>query len=80
MDLGTMSFARNGRSLGIAVQGLSGELYPAFSLYNKDDKLTVIAPKSAGPKAQSFDPRHPGGQQALGGVHTAESLLQRMSR
>lgn len=35
MDLGTLRFSRNGRDLGIAVQGLEGTLYPAFSMYNR---------------------------------------------
>lgn len=35
MDLGTLQFARNGRDLGLAVQGLEGTLYPAFSMYNR---------------------------------------------
>lgn len=37
MDMGTLRFARNGRDLGMAVQGLEGTLYPAFSLYNRCD-------------------------------------------
>lgn len=35
MDLGTLRFSRNGRDLGVAVQGLEGTLYPAFSMYNR---------------------------------------------
>lgn len=35
MDLGTLRFSRNGHSLGVAVQGLKGTLYPAISLYNR---------------------------------------------
>lgn len=35
MDMGTLRFARNGRDLGMAVQGLEGTLYPAFSMYNR---------------------------------------------
>ena len=49
MDLGTLWFTRNGRDLGVAVQGLVGELYPAFSMYNKDDQLTLIPPHMTGP-------------------------------
>ena len=41
MDIGTMAFARNGHDLGVAVEGLSGELSPAFSVYNKDDQITL---------------------------------------
>ena len=42
MDAGTLSFSRNGRNLGVAVQGLCGELYPCLSMYNQDDQLTLI--------------------------------------
>lgn len=35
MDLGTLRFSRNGRDLGVAVQGLEGTLFPAFSMYNR---------------------------------------------
>ena len=44
MDVGNLWFSRNGRDLGIAVEGLHGELYPAFSLYNKDDQLSLVPP------------------------------------
>jgi hypothetical protein len=42
MDIGTLSFSRNGTDLGVAVEGLCGELFPAFSLYNKGDKLRLV--------------------------------------
>ncbi|CAM9356733.1 unnamed protein product [Ectocarpus sp. 12 AP-2014] len=45
MDLGTLRFARNGRDLGMAVQGLEGTLFPAFSMYNRNDQLTFIPPE-----------------------------------
>ena len=35
MDLGALRFSRNGRDLGVAVEGLKGALYPAVSLYNR---------------------------------------------
>merc|ERR1712166_588449 len=41
MDQGTLSFGRNGKDLGVAVEGLSGDMYPAFSLYNQDDQLSI---------------------------------------
>lgn len=41
MDNGTLSFCRNGKDLGVAVEGLIGEVYPAFSLYNQDDQLSL---------------------------------------
>jgi hypothetical protein len=46
MDVGTLSFCRNGRNLGVAVSGLSaqttGELFPAVSMYNKQDRVTLL--------------------------------------
>ncbi|CAM9328498.1 unnamed protein product, partial [Scytosiphon promiscuus] len=42
MDLGTLRFSRNGRDLGLAVQGLEGALFPAFSMYNRSDQLTFL--------------------------------------
>ena len=32
LDAGNLSFTRNGKMLGVAVEGLSGELFPAFSM------------------------------------------------
>lgn len=45
MDLGTLRFARNGRDLGVAVQGLEGTLYPAFSMYNRYRRQSVTLPQ-----------------------------------
>ncbi|CAM9188437.1 unnamed protein product, partial [Discosporangium mesarthrocarpum] len=45
MDIGTLWFTRNGRDLGVAMQGLTGELYPAVSMYNTNDQLTLIPPE-----------------------------------
>ena len=41
MDLGQLSYCLNDRPLGVAMEGLVGPLYPAFSLYNEDDQLTI---------------------------------------
>lgn len=41
MDLGTLRFARNGRDLGVAVQGLEGTLYPAMSMYNRSGRTVA---------------------------------------
>ena len=40
--LGNLSFAINGKNLGVAADGLTGEFYPAFSLYNEDDQITLL--------------------------------------
>ena len=43
MNEGTLSFALNGEELGVAFTGLSGlKLYPAFSLYQKGDRFTLL--------------------------------------
>jgi hypothetical protein len=42
---GTLSFLINGKSLGVAAEGLSGDFYPAFSLYNEEDQITILPPK-----------------------------------
>ena len=43
---GTLSFALNHKELGVAVEGLSGPLYPAFSLYNEGDQISLLPQKS----------------------------------
>ena len=43
MEVGTLSFTRNGKDLGVAVEGLVGDMYPAFSLYNQDDQVSLVA-------------------------------------
>jgi hypothetical protein len=42
---GVLLFGINGKDLGIAVEGLVGPLYPAFSLYNEDDQLSLSPPR-----------------------------------
>ena len=42
---GTLSFSINGKDLGVAVEGLSGPLFPAFSLYNEDDQISLAPPR-----------------------------------
>lgn len=34
LNVGVVSFTRNGRSLGVAFDGIYGELYPAVAFYN----------------------------------------------
>ena len=46
MDCGTVAFSRNGKDLGVAVEGVAGEIYPAFSLYNIDDQVSLIPTSS----------------------------------
>ena len=42
MDRGTLSFARNGVDLGVAFEGLSGELFPAVAFYNRGQRLSLL--------------------------------------
>ena len=56
----------NGKDLGIAVDGLSGPLYPAFSLYNEDDQITLVLPRHS---TSSDDP--------TSGTSSAERVLNR---
>lgn len=46
MDNGVLQYWLNGNPMGIAVEGLLGlTLYPAFSLYNEDDQLSLVQSK-----------------------------------
>ena len=71
MDVGNLWFSRNGRDLGIAVEGLHGELYPAFSLYNKDDQLSLVPP-DCGNSSATYS--------IIGGTALAESTIHRMAQ
>jgi alpha-tubulin suppressor-like RCC1 family protein len=46
LNVGTLSFSINDRPLGVALEGLVGPLYPAFSLYNEEDQITVAPVRS----------------------------------
>lgn len=41
MNHGVLSFAKNGFDLGIAFDGLAGELYPAIAFYNQGQRVSV---------------------------------------
>jgi hypothetical protein len=45
LDNGTLSYSLNGLDLGIAAEGLIGPLYPAFSLYNEEDQISISMPR-----------------------------------
>lgn len=42
MDRGTLSFSKNGLDLGIAFEGLAGELYPAVAFYNQGQRASLV--------------------------------------
>lgn len=65
LDLGTLSFCLNDRPLGVAMDGLVGPLYPAFSLYNEDDQVTIAQVRSMQDNPSSF------------GSFAAENILDR---
>ena len=52
-DTSTLSFSRNGKDLGVAVENIKGELYPAFSMYNKGDKISLLPGKCSSSKYTS---------------------------
>lgn len=53
LEEGTLSYCLNNKPLGVAIDGLVGPLYPAFSLYNEDDQITVVQVRSAAGDAAS---------------------------
>jgi hypothetical protein len=90
---GTLSFCINDRPLGVAIEGLVGPLYPAFSLYNEDDQLTITQVRSCSSNGSIFSnsdarggenpstssPRGGGaGGNGTGGSFIAENILDRM--
>ena len=42
MDAGTLSFSKNGSDLGVAIEGLTGKLYPAFAFYNCGQQISLL--------------------------------------
>uniref|UniRef100_A0A7S2RG93 HECT E3 ubiquitin ligase n=1 Tax=Mucochytrium quahogii TaxID=96639 RepID=A0A7S2RG93_9STRA len=42
MDQGTLSFNKNGKDLGVAIEGLSGRLYPAFAFYSGTQSVSLL--------------------------------------
>lgn len=66
LEEGTLAFNLNNKSLGVAVEGLVGPLYPAFSLYNEGDQLTVVKVRSAA------------GESGGAGSCAAEKILERI--
>lgn len=69
LEEGTLSYNLNNKPLGVAMEGLVGPLYPAFSLYNEDDRITVVQVRSA-----TGDGASAGGA----GSCAAEKLLERI--
>ena len=41
MDIGTLSFSRNGVNLGVAFVGIRGKLFPAVAFYSRDQRATL---------------------------------------
>ncbi|CAM9751893.1 unnamed protein product [Scytosiphon promiscuus] len=42
MDRRTLSFSKNGQDLGVAFEGLVGNLYPAVAFYNQGQRISLV--------------------------------------
>ena len=42
MDRGTLSFSKNGLDLGVAFDGLAGQIYPAVAFYNQGQQISLL--------------------------------------
>ncbi|CAM9202377.1 unnamed protein product [Discosporangium mesarthrocarpum] len=42
LDRGTLSFSKNGLDLGVAFEGLFGELYPAVAFYSQGQRVSLV--------------------------------------
>ena len=42
LDKGTLSFSRNGEEMGVAFDGLTGELFPAVAFYNQGQRVSLV--------------------------------------
>ena len=42
LDAGTLSFSKNGSNLGVAFDGLAGELYPAVAFYTHNQRVCLV--------------------------------------
>lgn len=42
MNRGTLSFSKNGQDLGVAFEGLVGNMYPAVAFYNQGQRLSLV--------------------------------------
>ena len=76
LDVGSMSFALNGKDLGVAVEGLVGPLYAAFSLYNEDDQISIIPQKTLDVRSQGPLGHSSGWSQSY--ANTSERILNRL--
>uniref|UniRef100_A0A7S3PF36 B30.2/SPRY domain-containing protein n=1 Tax=Aplanochytrium stocchinoi TaxID=215587 RepID=A0A7S3PF36_9STRA len=81
LNIGTLSFSHNGNDLGIAVEGLTevGELFPAVSLYNKDDKVTLVMPRSGESMSNTEEIANSSSDSKWSGVALANSIIGRIS-
>jgi hypothetical protein len=59
MDRGTLSFAKNGVDLGVAFEGLTGELYPAVAFYNQGQRVSLVRTSFSCPGAGVTIPHSP---------------------
>lgn len=85
VDVGHLIYYLNDKCMGVALENLVGPLYPAFSLYNEDDSVTILSMKSISSSTSISElnshPRWKGKLQTSssgGGSFLAESYLDRM--
>jgi hypothetical protein len=45
--VGTLSFSKNGKSLGVAFDHIYGELFPAVAFYNRGQELEILSNRCA---------------------------------
>lgn len=76
--IGTLQYWLNGLRLGVAVEGLSGHaLYPAFSLYNEDDQLSLVHSRAGLHWHGTTDNRAEAVTSVNGGAAGTEYILDR---
>ncbi|OQR95198.1 hypothetical protein THRCLA_07992, partial [Thraustotheca clavata] len=89
IDLGTLSFSRNGESFGVAVEHLRENnsmpmsanalaFYPAISMYNKDDQVTFLPLNDSSPDATSAKRKQSGSSfviESLKAMHVLTAMF-----
>lgn len=73
-DAGTVTFRKNGQSMGRAFSGLAGELFPAVAMYSRGQRVTILPCESWLPGQHSSIPGAPGVLSVNEAVETAEVL------
>jgi hypothetical protein len=80
MDRGTLSFTHNGASLGVAFEGLSGELFPAVAFYNRGQRLSLVPEAFNCPGAGVIAAGLPSSDLRYGNIASSRECIRRMLR